>query len=56
MQGLPNHNCHEDLKSLKWRYAEEIKSMKKQHWTEWLENIEGKNPETEARPESHQKP
>lgn len=42
-RGLPNHKCHEHLKTLKNRYAAQIESTKKQHWIEWLENIEGNN-------------
>jgi len=41
MRALPLHRCHAELESLKTRYVEEIASMKKQHWIEWLEDIEG---------------
>jgi hypothetical protein len=41
MRGLPLHPCHEELKLLKNEYANEISSTKKQHWTDWLEDIEG---------------
>jgi len=41
MRGLPAHECHRELKTLKNRYANEIESTKKQHWVEWLEDIEG---------------
>ncbi|KAG2068645.1 hypothetical protein BDR04DRAFT_944448, partial [Suillus decipiens] len=41
MQGLPDHKCHTNLKALKNCYAELIELIKKQHWIEWLENIEG---------------
>jgi len=41
MRGLATHPCHEDLKTLKNRYTESIKATKKQHWIDWLENIEG---------------
>lgn len=41
LRGLPEHACHDELKSIKNRYAEEIESTKKQHWIEWLEDIEG---------------
>jgi hypothetical protein len=43
MRGLPNHACHEELKSLKTRYAKEIETTKARHWIEWLEDIEGKD-------------
>ncbi|OJA18739.1 hypothetical protein AZE42_12536 [Rhizopogon vesiculosus] len=43
MRGLPLHPCHEELKAIKNRYVDEISSMKKQHWIEWLEDIEGKD-------------
>jgi ribonuclease HI len=41
MRALPLHECHGKLKTLKNHYAEEITSTKKQHWIEWLEDIEG---------------
>lgn len=41
MRGLPLHPCHEEYKSLKNQYANEIASTKKQHWIDWLEDIEG---------------
>ena len=41
MRALPLHRCHAELKTLKTRYAEEIALTKKQHWIEWLEDIEG---------------
>lgn len=39
LRGLPEHACHEELKAIKKRYAEEIEATKKQHWIDWLEDI-----------------
>lgn len=41
MRGLPHHPSHAELKSIKNLYANEITATKKQHWLEWLEDIEG---------------
>lgn len=41
MRGIPTHTCHEELKIITNQYTQEIKDMKKQHWIEWLEDIEG---------------
>lgn len=41
LRGLPNHPCHEELKTIKKDYTERIETTKKQHWTDWLENLEG---------------
>lgn len=41
MWRLPDHKSHMTLKTLKNRYAKQIKTTKRQHWIEWLENIEG---------------
>ncbi|OJA18938.1 hypothetical protein AZE42_13572, partial [Rhizopogon vesiculosus] len=41
MRGLPDHPCHEELKTIKNEYADEISTTKQQHWTDWLEDIEG---------------
>jgi ribonuclease HI len=41
LRGIPEHQCHDELKVLKKRYANEITETKKQHWIEWLEDLEG---------------
>ncbi|KAG2054977.1 hypothetical protein BDR06DRAFT_1047494, partial [Suillus hirtellus] len=41
MRGLPDHPCHREHKALKNHYADEIAATKKQHWLDWLEDIEG---------------
>lgn len=41
MRGLPLHTCHVELKATKNLYANKIKATKKQHWLDWLEDIEG---------------
>ncbi|OJA20650.1 hypothetical protein AZE42_13544 [Rhizopogon vesiculosus] len=41
MRGLPLHSCHEELKDARSLYADEITSTKKQHWIDWLEDLEG---------------
>ncbi|KAG2059249.1 hypothetical protein BDR06DRAFT_1003858 [Suillus hirtellus] len=41
MRGLPNHPSHDELKTTKNLYANKITTTKKQHWLEWLEDIEG---------------
>jgi hypothetical protein len=41
MRALPLHTCHSEFKRLHNHYAEEIFKSKKQHWTDWLEEISG---------------
>ncbi|KAG2031396.1 hypothetical protein BDR03DRAFT_875980 [Suillus americanus] len=41
MRGIPLHPSHGDLKAAKDTYANEVTATKKQHWIEWLEDIEG---------------
>jgi hypothetical protein len=41
MRGLPLHACHGELKKARSQLADEIMLTKKQHWIEWLEDIEG---------------
>lgn len=41
MRAVPTHAVHTDLKQTKQLYADEITATKKQHWVEWLEDIEG---------------
>jgi len=41
MRGLPNHPCHDELKTIKNSYADAISKAKQQHWLNWLEEIEG---------------
>jgi len=41
MRGLPLHACHEELTAARRQYADEIMSTKKQHWVDWLKDIEG---------------
>jgi hypothetical protein len=41
MRAVPAHEVHADLKKTKQLYADEITATKKQHWIEWLEDIEG---------------
>jgi hypothetical protein len=41
MRGLPDLPCHVEYKTLKNQYANEIAATKKQHWIDWLEDLEG---------------
>jgi hypothetical protein len=41
MRGLPLHASHNELKAARTQYADEIASTKKQHWIDWLEDLEG---------------
>jgi hypothetical protein len=41
MRALPLHPCHAEFKRIRNHYAEEILKSKKQHWTDWLEEISG---------------
>jgi hypothetical protein len=41
MRGLPLHASHDELKTARSQLADEITQTKKQHWIEWLEDIEG---------------
>jgi len=41
MCGLPLHPIHDELKTIKEQYANEINTTKKEHWLDWLNDIEG---------------
>jgi hypothetical protein len=41
MWGIPLHPSYGELKLAKDQYMNEINATKKQHWQEWLEDIEG---------------
>jgi hypothetical protein len=41
MRGLPLHPSHNEFKRIRNQYAEEIFKSKKQHWTDWLEEVSG---------------
>jgi hypothetical protein len=43
MRAVPLHPSHDKLKRTKDEYANEITTTKKQHWIDWLEDIEGKD-------------
>ncbi|KAG2071042.1 hypothetical protein BDR04DRAFT_1154846 [Suillus decipiens] len=40
---LPNHPYHTEYRTLKNCYADKITSTKKQHWIDWIEDLEGNN-------------
>jgi hypothetical protein len=41
MHRLPLHPIHNELKTIKEQYANEINTTKKEHWLDWLNDIEG---------------
>ncbi|OJA16795.1 hypothetical protein AZE42_13675, partial [Rhizopogon vesiculosus] len=41
MRALPLHPSHIELKTARNLYADEITATKKQHWIDWLEDLEG---------------